>query len=159
MERWKISQAEVEKALARGPQTIKQVMSATGYSYNTVRVALSRCAIIDRSSWPYVYSFQGTALVGDRQETEIAETVTVTEYVNIVEPREFPVETVGQLWRDQRGNLAKSIIATDPDEIDLADLKEKIESFAAQLLGIHIALSKVEDGPEWRDLVGLTELP
>lgn len=131
----------VARALKHEPQTMRQLVGATGYTRNTVRLALERNQARQvPNSWPPEYTL------------ELPEEVVIIP--PSVEPLEIPVDEVGPRWQQGVTKLAKEIVAIDLETLDLADAIKALEVEAASLLGVLEALRSVKDGPDWRQQIG-----
>ena len=132
----------VARALQREPQTMRQLVGMTGYTRNTVRLALERNKARQLpGSWPPEYTL------------ELPEEVVVIP--PSVEPLEIPVHELGPRWQQGVTKLAKEIVAIDLQTLELAEAVKALEIEASSILGVLEALRSVKDGPDWRKQIGL----
>lgn len=143
-ERWSASQEAVEAALARGPQTVDELVEVTGYSATVIRRAVQREGIFKLMTfWPRKYALEAGPL---------EEFPRVVQYVK---PLEIPREEIGARWQEGKASFGKDIAQIDLNRLTLDLAREKFRAATATLLGILVTLDQMEDGPEWRSEVGL----
>lgn len=150
-EQWRHSQAEVEKAMAHGPKSIKQLIDITTFSRSTVYKALERAEVVKDNNWPPRYSLVKSAL----SEPQGAETVTEIQYIPIVEPVAYEAGTAAIRWQEGREKFSQALKKLDLSKMSLPEAKEQFRGATATLLGLVIELDKIEDGPDWRERAGL----
>lgn len=150
--RWHRSQREIETCIARGPKTIVEICSETGYSYNTVMAALKRAVTTRSKDWPARYTLVRSAFEDGPEPVEEPSAPIV---VHIVPPAEIPMEQVGTRWQAGREKIGQEIADIDLQTLNLKKAIKTLEIEAASLLGIIVQLRAVKDGPDWRSQIGL----
>ena len=144
--RWAASQTAVEAALARGPQTVAELVQVTGYSEAVVRRAVQRNGITEiRLFWPRQYALPTDAPASP-------EGVRTVQYVK---PTEIPRSEIGQRWQEGKLQFSKDLQKIDLYKLNLDQSREQLRAATAALLGVLVVLDQIEDGPEWRMEIGL----
>jgi hypothetical protein len=73
----------------------------------------------------------------------------VIDYLKI-KPKDF-----GPKFQQGRPNIVKVLNSINPEKQDRDKVLKDLEAVGRAVLGLYIALSRVEDGPEWRQEAGL----
>lgn len=156
--RWVESQKAVEAALSRGPKSLTQIVDQTGLTRKTVLRAIDRADVDVEPSWPRIYTLRESAF--DRMdkpqpEVETPEPVKAPQYIHIVEPMSFEAIELGPRWQENRVKLGREIGQLDLTKLSLKEAREHFAIEVASLLGVLVILRQIDDGPDWRDQIGL----
>jgi hypothetical protein len=130
-----------------GVSTREGLIEATGLTSKTVMSALNRAAVNVEHTWPRRYTLVRSAFL-NRPVQVVHET--------ILEPTPYDASTVGKVWQAGRTKIGVEIADTDLSKLDRDEALSRIETLAASLLGVVVALRSVEDSPEWHEQIGLT---
>jgi hypothetical protein len=140
------SEAHVIDYLKKEPKTTVAQLVAKGYSRSTVRNALIKAQsngnLIMAPEWPRRYSWIETP---EREET----------YSLPIKPEQVKPKDFGPKFQQGRPNIVKVLNSINPEKQDRDKVLKDLEAVGRAVLGLYIALSRVEDGPEWRQEAGL----
>ena len=141
------TEARVIEALKKEPKATVEHLVRKGYSRSTVRTALIKAQsngnLIMVPEWPRRYSWIDTPA-----KEEVAPALPIKP--DNIKPKDF-----GPKFQQGRPNIVKALNAIDPAKQDRDRVLKDLEAIGRAVLGLYVALSRVEDGPEWRQEAGL----
>ncbi len=142
--KWSLSQEIVEQALLKAPKTTRQLIDETGYTYPTVKRALDRIEERGQLKRTATRPVRFSLLSVDGEES-----------LSLVEPLRIPMLEVGPRWQAGSEKLGKEIMKLDLRVSSLGKSIKILEAEAASILGVLAVLRALEDGPDWREQIGL----
>lgn len=141
------SEAKVRNFLKKNPASdIASIVAKAKISRPTVRQALIKLEaqgnLIKTADWPRRYTW--------------AEAVKpeVSESGSIIEPEHVEPGDVAKKLSAGAPRIAKAIQGLDLSKVTQQDALDTLATIAKAVLGLYVALGKIEDGPEWRKEAG-----
>lgn len=142
------SEANVIEALKKNPSTTVAQLIAKHQSRSTVRNALIKAQangnLVISPEWPRRYSW-----------IDIPQAEKEPSYAGILKPDNVRPADFGKKLRAGVPNLVKVLNSIDPSKQDREDVMKNLKAVGSAVLGLYVALSKVEEGPEWRKEAGV----
>lgn len=143
------AETSVVEYLKRNPgATIATMVAGVPASRSTVRNALvkaiARGNLLAGQEWPRRYTWL---------DIPLTPVEAVTSYVvapDVVQPAEF-----GKRFMSGRPNIVKALSGIDLTKHDRKTTLDTLEAVSKAVLGLYVALSQVDDGPEWRQEAGI----
>lgn len=141
-------ESRVIDALRESPgTTIAALVTGTGVSRPTVRSALikanARGNLITDQQWPRRYTY-----------VEVAQNEDAPSGYAVAPDSVKPSE-IGRVWKAGKPRIVSVIEGVDLTQMDKAKATAALEQAARAILGVYVALSRIEDGPEWRKEAGV----
>lgn len=141
------SETRVLDFVKKHPGATIQELVEDGHARSTVRLALMKAHaqgdVKVLFEWPRRYTWV------DRKPVE-PEPVREILKPDYVDPSEF-----GPRFKAGKTNIAKALQAINPERHDRDRVLAELGAVGRAVLGLYVALSQIEDGPEWRKEAGL----
>lgn len=137
------SEMRVIEAIQKNPGVnVGTLMGLTGASRPTVRNAIIKAQASNRlkvtDTWPRLYTWN------DDEQTSI---VGLT-------PDRVATKDIAPVFEKARPRLIKALESIDFKKQDQQQIMSTLARLSEATLGLYDALSRVEEGPEWRQEVG-----
>lgn len=141
------AEARVIETLSRRPGITVAGLVAATHSRSTVRNALIKAQaqgrLIITQEWPRRYTLTATPVVAERAES------------NVVIPDEVDTKQIGETFKKGRPAIVKALNGINLETQDRTEVLQRLELVGKAVLGLYVALGRVEDGPEWRQEAGV----
>lgn len=138
----------IEALKTKPGSTIASLIVATQASRTTVRNALIKAQangnVIVSQEWPRRHTWLDIPLA----PVDSAPSTILTP--DVVQPGE-----VAKRFSAGRPNIVKALNGVNFEKQDRQTILDTLEAVGKAVLGLYVALSHVEDGPEWRQEAGV----